>query len=155
MHGYSRKVEKYAESASRWKGALSALITYEIRKDGFCGLEANATDGLVVTKTFELFEPRLAFNLRADFGFVRFAILTHEGKPYEGFELENCEEFTGNEIAYCPVWRNRSIDELKGKRIRIAVEMNGATIHAIYGSLRPWIRYPQISMNDPRHVVLS
>ena len=128
------------------------VLTYEIRKDGFCGLEANTTDGLIVTKSFELMEPELYINANATFGTVRFSIIDHRGNTYEGFDFDDCVPLVEDEIRHALTFKEHSLDELVGKRIRLSIRMDGAVLHCIEGAIRPWIRYPQVSINDPVQV---
>lgn len=127
------------------------ILTYEIRKDGFCGLEANTKDGLVVTKSFQLLEPELYANINATFGEARFAILNHDGTPYEGFDFDDCIPLLDDDVRYKITFKEHSLEELVGKRFRLAVELAGAVLHCFEGAMRPWIRFPQKSMNDPVH----
>ena len=134
------------------KGRKPANLIYKIRKDGFCGLEANTTDGLIVTKSFELMEPELYINANATFGTVRFSIIDHRGNTYEGFDFDDCVPLVEDEIRHALTFKEHSLDELVGKRIRLSIRMDGAVLHCIEGAIRPWIRYPQVSINDPVQV---
>lgn len=149
MHSATVDHERLANMVS---GPRSAAMVYEIRRDGFCGLDASTTDGLVTTKSFELLGDDVLFNLRAPCGCARFAFISHEGKPYEGFDFEDCIPFSGDSLNHRPVFKNHDISELKGKRVRISVTMDSAVLHCIEAAMRPYIRYPQVSMNDPVHV---
>ena len=146
-------VGQYPGFLEEKKAAHSAAITYELRKDGFCGLEANTTDGLLVTKAMELCGEDLYLNVNAAFGRVRMAVYDHQGQPYEGFDFEDCQPVQEDGCKVRPTFKGHDIRELRGKRIRIALRLECATLYCIEGPLRPWIRFPQTSLCDPRHAL--
>ena len=137
------------QNRKKVKRRANGTLTYEIRKDGFCGLEANTTNGLIVTKSFELVEPELYVNANATFGAVRFSIIDHRGNTYEGFGFDDCIPLVNDEIRHPISFKEHSLSELVGKRIRLSICMDGAVLHCIEGALRPWIRARQVSINDP------
>jgi len=148
-----RTMHASQEDNARFRAAsgepLSAALIYEIRPDGFCGLEANATGGYVVTKAFELCGGEVFFNLSVPFGRARFALLQADGKPYEGFDFGDCIPFTGDALRHRPAFRGADTASLRGKRVRFALKLDGGVLHCIEGRLRPWVRVPQASLGDP------
>jgi len=133
------------------RGIPGGQCIYRIRKDGFCGLESVAAGGKVVTKTMELLEDDLTFNVRADCGSVRFGLTDPKGNYLEGFSLDDCiplEFAQGLEVR--PQWKEHSLSEVLNQRVRIVVELNGAVLHAMSATARPSTLYAQHSFADPR-----
>ncbi|MBQ6544110.1 MAG: hypothetical protein IJL72_00070, partial [Lachnospiraceae bacterium] len=52
-------------------------------------------------------------------------------------------------VAAKTVWKEHSIGELLGKRIRLAVELNTAVLHCITGTARPSIVQSMKGFADP------
>jgi len=125
---------------------------YEIRKNGLCGMECCGRNGILTTKAFELVEPDLTFNLSAPFGHVKFSVTDVVGKPYEGFSFDDCVPFTGDSVSAVPNWKNHKLDELKGQRVRISLNLNTAVLYSLSATLRPYIVVRQISVNNPLRV---
>lgn len=123
---------------------------YKIRKDGFCGIESVGHGGVVITKPIELLKDDLTFNIRANCGTVRFAIMDREGNFLEGFRFEDCVPFSYDDALDArPRWKNHDLAEILNRQIRIAVELNTAILHCISGTARPHIRQAQKSFAEP------
>ena len=124
---------------------------YRIRRDGFCALESVEPGGLVITKGLELLGDDLSFNLRADLGVVRFGLMDLSGRWLEGFSLDDCLPLGGvNDLDARPAWRGHALREVLGRRLRVAVELNNAMLHAVTATARPSIRQRQHSFADPQ-----
>ncbi len=149
IHGSSNENKRLYDLM---EGKIIRLNFYRIRRDGFCGLDGVGRDGLVITKPFELLKDDLTFNINAPFGQVRFAVTDASSKPIEGFSLDDCQPFTGDDLDVVPRWKNRSIHELTGKRVRIWVELSTAVLYSISATMRPYIYGPQVSVSDPTRV---
>ena len=150
IHG-SPESNKRLHQLQQERGISSGHLLYRIRKDSFCGLESVAAGGLVYSGLLELLEDDLTFNVRADCGSVRFGICGGRGIFLDGFSLDDCIPFeysSGTEIV--PRWKEHSLKEILGKRVRIVVELNGAILHSISATARPHILQRQKSFNDPQ-----
>lgn len=134
-------------------GEACANVIYKIRKDGFCGLDGVGQGAKVVTKCLSIDAPDLSFNINAACGFARFGIMEKSGDFVEGFSFDDCLRFTGDEVEVTPRWREHSLDELLGKQVRIAVELNGAVLHALSVTARPYIRQVQKGFALPDQIV--
>ena len=123
---------------------------YRIRRDGFCGLEAVGYNARIVTKGIELLKDDLSFNLRAECGWARFAILDQSGEPLPGFSFDDCVpfEFDGG-VDVRPVWKEKKLAEALGRKVRIAVELNSCILHAIKATARPFIAQRQAGFGAP------
>ena len=150
IHG-SPESNKRLHAIQEARGNSACHLVYRIRKDSFCGLESVSEGGLVYTGMLELLEDDLTFNVRADCGSVRFGITGGRGLFLEGFSLDDCVpyEFTSG-TAVVPQWKEHSLKELLGRRVRIVVELNGAILHSISATARPHCLQPQKSFSDPQ-----
>jgi len=126
---------------------------YRIRRDGFCGLEATGYNAHVVTKCMELLKADLSFNVRAECGWARFALLQADGQPLPGFSFDDCVpfEFAGS-VDVRPVWKEKRLEQALGKQLRVAVELNSCILHAIKATARPFIAQRQASFGDPQGI---
>ncbi len=123
---------------------------YKIRRDGFCGIESVGAGGKVVTKCISLIKDDLSFNIRANVGSVRFALMDKLGNFLEGFSFDDCIPFEyDDDMDVKPRWKEHRLSEVLGQQIRIAVELNSAILHCISGSARPHIRQAQKSFSQP------
>lgn len=96
-------------------------------------------------------EDDLTFNVRAACGSVRFGLMDKAGKFLDGFSFDDCVPFEfGDDVAVRPEWKTRKLGEVLNRQLRVAVELNGAVLHAMSGTARPHIRQRQKSFADPR-----
>lgn len=123
---------------------------YKIRRDGFCGIESVGTGGKVITKPLELMADDLRFNIRANGGWVRFGLMEADGTFLEGFSFDDCIPFQLDDgLDVKPQWKEHTLSEVLNRRVRIAVELNGAILHCISATARPHIRQQQESFSRP------
>jgi len=123
---------------------------YRIRKDGFCGIESVSPGGRVITKPLCLLKDDLTFNLRADCGTVRFGLMTKKGEYLEGFSLEDCVPFEFDQgLEIRPRWKEKELSQILGQQVRVVVELNGAILHAMSATARPFITQEQVSFSNP------
>ncbi len=148
IHGPQSSNQEYCENLNDEGGAFATCL-FKIRKDGFCGIEGIGTGSRLITKCVQLLEDDLTFNINASCGFVRYGIMNKAGEFVEGFSFDDCVAFRGNEVEHKPVWKGHSLSELLGKQIRVAVELNGAVLHSLSMTARPYIRKPQKSFAQP------
>jgi len=100
----------------------------KFRIDGFAACQAK-TDATIVTRPIECTGKALTANVDCAKGRLLVAILTPEGKPYPGFELENCREIKTDSINAEITWKNKvNLAELAGKPIKVH-------FHVCYGSI--------------------
>jgi len=135
------------------KGISSGQCIYRIRKDGFCGIENVGQGGTVITKGIELLKDDLTFNVRADCGSVRFGLMNQSGAYLEGFSLEDCVPFEFDEgVEVRPQWKEKQLSEVLKRQVRVVIELNGAVLHAMSATARPYIWQPQRSFADPQGI---
>ena len=105
-----------------------------LRTDGFVSLHAPHSGGEFTTKPLVFSGDRLILNFRTSaVGSVRVAILDQEGNPLDGFELDECPEIYGDEIARTVSWESAGEDlaKLKGQSVRLHFVMKDADLFSI------------------------
>lgn len=151
-HGTPTANRRYTDMMG---GDASAIVLSEIRKDGFCGLEGLRDGSLIITKPIELLKDDLSYNINASAGFARFGIRRKDGSYYEGFEPDNCTVFTGDSVNIKPQWSGVNLASLLGQQLRLEVELNNATLHAITMTARPCIMASQVGFHNPAQIITS
>ncbi len=138
----------FEQLLEEYQAAAHKFFFFEIRRDGFTGLENCGQGGIITTKTVELLQADLNFNVSVPFGRARFALLQPDGTPLSGFSFDDCELYIGDEVAAVPRWKARRLEEAVGRRVRISVELSCGILYAIRATMRPSIRTPQRSFGD-------
>jgi len=146
MHGTAATNKEFAEKIT---GPSAAVVFATIRKDGFCGIEGMRGGSQVITKSMQFLKGDLTLNINASVGFARFGLMNAKGEFYEGFSYEDSVSFTGDGVKIKPEWKNAKIDSLVGKQVRIAIELNNATLHSVNMTARPYIVGPQAGFHNP------
>lgn len=152
VHGNAASNKRLGEMLKE-RGIRGGQCIYRIRKDGFCGIESVGSGGTVITKSLELLDDDLTFNVRAECGSVRFGLMNAKGEYLEGFSLDDCIPFQFDQgIAVRPRWKEKTLSQVLRRQLRVVIELNGAVLHAMSATARPYIRQPQISFADPRGI---
>lgn len=117
-----------------WNGdPRSALYHTTLREDGFMSLSSEGRGGFW-TVPFVFGSGQLSLNLRTRYsGFVRCEVLdagigdtgeaTTVGKPITGFSLDDCTPLTGDQTTVVPAWRGGSLEQLRGRSLRLHVDL--------------------------------
>ena len=152
MHGTAES-NQHLYDILKASGITGGSPVYRIGKDRFCGLESVGNGGLVITKGLELMKDDLALNYNSACGSVRCALMNIKGEFLEGFSFDDCVpmEFSDS-VQAKPVWREAKLSSVLNRQLRIAVELNGATLHAIEATARPHIVQRQKSFSDPKGI---
>lgn len=151
VHGTAESNQELHDKAVA-RGLRGGHVIFQIRKDGFCGLEAIGR-GTVVTKGIALLRDDLTFNLRADCGQVRFGLMDKKGQYLEGFSLDDCVPFEFDQgVAVKPQWKQHQLSEVLNRQVRVVIELNGAVLHAMSATAQPYIVQRQKSFADPQGV---
>lgn len=149
-HGASDEMVKQMKEKYAYSGAT---LFYKIRKDGFCGIEGLGNESNVIFRPMQILQNDLSFNINANCGSARFAVMKKDCSFFEGFSFDDCIPFVmNNDICVCPQWKEHNIGELLGKQIRIAVELNDAILHAVSATARPFNTQLQMGFHDPEPV---
>lgn len=153
VHGTAESNKRLSEKLKEKGLGNFGHLVYKIRKDGFCGLESVGHGAKVVTKSIQLLSDDLTFNVRADCGSARFGLMKPNGQYLDGFSLDDCIPFEFDQgVAVTPEWKEKTLKDAVGERVRIIVELNSAMLHAISATARPYIAQPQVSFADPQGI---
>lgn len=136
--------------SDQMSGKAFGTVFYQIRKDGFCGIEGVGMGSKVITKNLQLLGPDIFINVNASCGEVRYALMKKDGSFLDGFSFEDCVPLSFcDSVAHRLCWKQADPASLVGQQVRIAIELSGATLHAVTFTGRPCIRRPQASFAVP------
>ncbi|MDF2651593.1 MAG: hypothetical protein K0Q73_7398 [Paenibacillus sp.] len=111
-----------------------AILTYELRKDGFVYLESSGT-GELATRAVYVDGDRLELNVQCPTGKISVQITDHTGQAIPGFTYEDCQAFTGDSVSWQPVWKDgANIGQLKGRVIKVEIKLIHGRLYGIRGS---------------------
>ena len=112
-------------------GRSGPICLAKLRLDGFVSVDAGGETGSLVTKPFRCEGGPLTVNAAARGGMVGVAILDESGIQYQGYSLQECALFDGDSTGHRVTWRERlSLEELKGKDIRLKFYLRNASLYA-------------------------
>ncbi len=104
-----------------------------LRTDGFVSLRAPYSGGEFTTRPLIFSGDRLVLNVAtSSAGGLRAEIQDAEGKPLDGYALEDCPEFYGDRIDHAMRWnRGHDLSALAGKAIRLRFVMRDADLYSL------------------------
>jgi len=103
-----------------------------LRLDGFVSLEAGTSQGVVVTKSFELEATDLRVNVDAAQGSVRLEVLDEQDQPIPGFTRDEANPITGDQLWATATWGTRSgVSELRGRCVKLRLFLQNAHLYSI------------------------
>jgi hypothetical protein len=91
----------------------------KIRKEGFASLRVPASGGAVITRLLTWPGGDLRVNCDASAGEMRVRVSNKQRQAYPGFNYSDCVPLTGDKTNHKAAWKNASLDELKGKEVRL------------------------------------
>jgi hypothetical protein len=103
------------------------LSRVTLRKDGFTCIEAGYGAGRFTTCPVRFAGNRLTLNIQTSaLGLARIGIQDEQGKPINGFALEDCDRvFTANTTARTVTWKGSpDVSALAGRPVRILFELS-------------------------------
>ena len=110
------------------------LHVHELRRDGFAYLQSAGGYGEVVTKPLQIDGPGLSLNVLAPCGEVRVEVTDASGKALDGYGMDDCAPFRGDEVFWKPRWKERT-DLAQamagGQTIRLRIKLFHAKLYAI------------------------
>lgn len=104
------------------------------RLDGFVSLDSPYShETTAVTKPIVFDGSGLELNVDTDaVGYLQVGFLDENGKPIEGFGVDDCIYVNGDFIAKDVQWLNgKDLSELSGKTVRMVLRMRGAKLYAM------------------------
>ncbi len=129
MPGAPNQLSLYAVEGY-WTGTTSRLRRYTIRIDGFVSAYAPLSGGEFVTKPIIFEGDRLVVNFSTSAaGDIRVELEDADGRPIEGFALDDCDEVYGDEIERTVTWGERAeLGALAGKPVRLRFLLRSADL---------------------------
>jgi len=106
---------------------------HTLRLDGFVSVHADEKGGEMVTQPLIFRGRELVINFSTSAaGSVRVEIQDEDGKPAEGFALDDCPETYGDEIEHTVQWkRGMTLEETAGKSVRLRFVMKDADLYSL------------------------
>ncbi len=106
------------------------LRRYAVRLDGFTSVHAPYEGGEIITRPLRFEGDRLQINLSTSAsGWIRCEVQDESGKPIPGFELGNCREMAGDEIARTVTWKTAGdVNRISNQPVRLRFEMKDADL---------------------------
>lgn len=121
MKNYMWDDKPMGEGAGIWR---YTLLAYR-----FASVRAGAEGGGFTTKPFVWGGGSLFINYNTSaLGSVRAAVV-----GAEGYGFEDCGEIYGNELSREVTWKGKTLEDFRGREIRLAFELNDAYLYAIKG----------------------
>jgi hypothetical protein len=105
-----------------------AIGLAKIRKEGFVSLRGPQGGGVVCTRSIIWPGGDLVVNAAASAGVLRVRVSDDRRKPIDGFNYDDCNEFSGDSVASQIRWKDRSLDDLKGQTIRLEFYLQNADL---------------------------
>lgn len=100
-----------------------------MRKEGFVSLHGPSGGGVVCTKKLLWPGGDLFVNADASEGEMRVCVSDETRQVLPGFGYDDAPPFTGNDVAHEVTWQGRSLDELRGKVIRLEFQLKNAHLY--------------------------
>lgn len=101
----------------------------KIRKEGFASLRGPQGGGVVVTRRLIWPGGPLLVNADARKGELKVRVSDMKRRPIEGFDYGQSDVFTGDAIRTEIRWQGRSLDELKGRELRLEFQLRDADLY--------------------------
>lgn len=113
------------ESRERTTGIGLATM----RKEGFVSLHGAPGGGVVCTKKLLWPGGGLFVNVDAGAGEMRVCVSDESRQVLPGFAFEDGEAFQGDSVAHEVKWGGRSLDEWKGRVVRVEFHLSNAHLY--------------------------
>jgi hypothetical protein len=116
-----------------WEGTDTAVRRYTLRADGFVSLHAPAAGGELLTKPLTFSGGNLALNVETSgAGSVQVEIQDAQGKPLDGFTLNECQPIFCDSLQHIVRWESQGGDlrPLAGKPVRLRFVLRDADLYA-------------------------
>ena len=106
---------------------------YVIRPDGFVSVQAPYEGGELITRPITFTGKALSLNYATSaVGGLRVEIQTPDGRPIDGYSLQDCHEMIGDRIDQHVSWKNGAdVSALAGKVVRLRIVMKDADLYAL------------------------
>jgi len=117
-------------SEGYWRGTANAIRRYTLRIDGFVSLHVPLGGGELITKPLTFDGQRLLLNISTSAGgSARVEIQSPDGRPLDGFALDDCIEIIGDSLEFPVQWRG-NIADLAGQPVRLRFVLRDADLYS-------------------------
>jgi len=108
------------------------LHRYSLRLDGFTSISASYSGGTAITRSLIFSGKNLEINYSTSAaGEIGIEILDSNGKPLQGFTMEESQILIGNEIERIVSWNeNEDVSELSAKPVRLRFYLKDADLYS-------------------------
>lgn len=112
-----------------YRGPAGRLRRFTFRIDGFVSVRS-VKGGMLLTRPLRFSGERLVLNFKTGRdGILRAGFEDEDGRPVEGYRIEDCAAMRGDAIARTVVWsRGASVAALAGKAVRLRLELRNADV---------------------------
>jgi len=126
---YGGFINHHDTSLKKQKGAIG-LAT--LRKDGFASLEAAATTGTILTKTFANTGGPLLLNYHTNNsnGSVKVELLDENTNVFSGYSQADCVPLTGNSVTQAVTWASHTTLPVGQPYLRLRFVVQNASIYS-------------------------
>jgi hypothetical protein len=132
-HGFEEMSFYVVEAYHETDAVPCRVRRYALRPDGFVSIHAGSQQGVITTKPFIFKGKMLGINVQTAIGgSVSVELLDAQGRPYLGFEKEDCWDIYGDSADHTVFW-NGGVDlgKLEGKPIRLRFLLREADLYAL------------------------
>ena len=107
------------------------IVRCTLRTDGFVSVNGPYSGGRLVTKPFTFSGDQLLMNYSTGAGGgLRVELQDGEGKPIDGYTLDDCPKIVGDKIDGPITWKEADVAALKGHPVRLCVELHDADLYS-------------------------
>ncbi len=118
------------------KGRKGAIGLATIRKEGFISQHGPKTGGVVCTRAIRWPGGDLSVNADAHAGEMKVRVSDELRKPIADFDYDDMPAFKGDSVAHEVKWNGKSLDELKGKVVRLEFQLHDADLYTFRAAAR-------------------
>ena len=109
------------------------LRRFSLRIDGFASMSAPYAGGEFTTRPVIFSGDKLVLNVSTSaIGSVRCELQDAEGKPIEGYALDDCPEIYGDRLEHVVAWKNGAdVSKLAGQPVRLRFAIKDADLYSL------------------------
>lgn len=116
-----------------------SIVTYRLRRDGFVYLEPAGGEGRLCTRCMYYEGGGFGINIECPNGTATCALYDDDvvhpfRKPMEGFGHDDCIPFTGDSDFWTPQFKNRDIEQLKGRCFMLEIKLKSGRLYSLRGN---------------------
>lgn len=101
----------------------------KLRKEGFISMHGPSGGGVLATRKITWPGGPLLVNADAESGELKVRVTDANRKPLAGFDYDDCETFTGDEVAHRVRWKDQAIGQRAGGVIRLEFFLKDADLY--------------------------